>query len=253
MTGRRWLAHLFYLLLLGLVTGCIAIAPQTNPQKDQKALALIEQAKTFNSDIKTSKGVGRLMLKQGDQKEYYKMAWAAQTPNRLRLTLLLSGHPVETIAASGDWVYFISHTGRHKRHSAVSTDPDLDFYINIPVRLPEMISLLLGQIPIRSFDRAWMSPEAPNLVMATGSFSPHFQELQFDESGRVLRYRLLNTNKELVFGIWYAKFKEKDGFDLPSAITIRDKSGRSLDISLAGLTPNVKVKESTFRLTGSGS
>ena len=233
--------------------GCAAVTPRPDSSDAQRAKALITRAKEMNAAVATSKGTARLTLAEGHRKQRYKMAWAAQSPRRLRLTLLMSGHPIETIAASGDWVKFVSHTGRHKPHSAVSVDPDLEPYINIPVRLSEMISLLLGQVPVRPFDRAWTLPDQTRLVMASKQFTSHIQEIRFDDQGRVTRYRLLDKDNALVYGIWYNDFKPFGEHVLPGALTIADRSGRTLDLTVSTLIPNAPVKESIFRLTGAGS
>ncbi|MDD9303973.1 MAG: DUF4292 domain-containing protein [Desulfobacter sp.] len=211
------------------------------------------KARSQNAQVTTSKGIGRLTLNNGTQKEQFKMAWAAQAPNRLRLTLLLSGHLFETIAASGDWVSFVSHTGRHKRHSAVSTDPDLAPYIQIPMRLSQMIALLLGRVPVREADRAWVSEKNPDLILAGKSFFSTLQSIEFNRQGQVSEYRLMDKEKHLIFGIRYKDYTPQKGVLMPSAILIYDPSGRTIEIALPRIIPNAPVKESMFRLTIPGS
>ncbi len=239
--------------MMTLMAGCVSVTPSTDPVKNKKTAAVVKEARDWNQEITTSKGTGWMVLDTGLQRQRFKVAWAAQSPNRLRLTLLLSGHPVETIAASGDWVTFISHTGKHAPHSAVSVDPDLTPYINIPVRLSEMIAILLGQIPVRPFDRAWVSPDDPNTIQTSKYFSGTIQSLVVNDHGRVIRYRLTDTDNTLIYYVAYKKFREKNGFVVPTALTIGDRSGRTLDITLSGMVPNAPVKESVFRLTGAGS
>ncbi|HKL83348.1 MAG TPA: hypothetical protein VJ879_12610, partial [Desulfobacter sp.] len=84
--------------------GCALLGYPFGKQTDSHAEDIINHIQTFNAQISTSKGTGELMLTRGFRKEKYKIAWAAQAPNRLRMTLLISGHPVETIAATGQWV-----------------------------------------------------------------------------------------------------------------------------------------------------
>lgn len=240
---------LFTVILTG--PGCALLGPQSGKQTDPHAQDIINRIQAFNAQISTSKGTGELTLTRGFRKEKYKIAWAAQSPNRLRMTLLMSGHPVETIASTGQWVTLVSHTGAHKPHSAVSTDPDLDPYINIPLRLSDLVSLFLGKVPERPFERAWILPEKPDTVFASQSFSSEIQEWLTDESGITTRYRLLDKKMNVIFGIWYSQFFKHDNFILPGVITIKDGDQRTVEISLKNFMPNIPVKESVFRLTGS--
>ena len=240
---------LFTVMLTG--PGCALLGLQFGKQTDPHAEEIISQIQKYNARITTSKGTGELTLLRGFGKEKYKFAWAAQSPNRLRMTLLMSGHPVETIASTGQWVTFISHTGAHKPHSAVSTDPDLTPYINIPLRLSELVSLLLGKVPERPFDWAWTLPETPGKVFASQSFSSQIQEWVTDENAMVTRYRVLDKKKNPIFGIGFSEFSKQDNFNIPRLISIEKGRRRIMDISLKNIMPNIPVKESVFRLTGS--
>lgn len=240
---------LFTVILIG--PGCALLGHKFGKQTDTHAKNIINRIQTFNAQISTSKGTGELILTRGFRKEKYKIAWAAQSPNRLRMTLLMSGHPVETIASTGQWVTFVSHTGAHKPHSAVSTDPDLDPYINIPLRLSELVSLLLGKVPKRPFDLAWILAEKPDTVFASQSFSSEIQEWLTNESGITTRYRVLDKNMDAIFGIWYSQYFKRDNFILPGVITIKDREQGVMKISLKNIMPNIPIKESVFRLTGS--
>nr|WP_319394398.1 hypothetical protein [uncultured Desulfobacter sp.] len=241
------------LLLIVILTtpGCALLGLQLGKSSDPEAEEIIHHTRAFNAPITTSKGTGELTLTRGLRREKYKMAWAAQSPNRLRMTLLMSGHPVETIAASGEWVTFVSHTGAHTPHSAVSTDPDLSPYINIPLRLSGLVSLLLGKVPERPFDRAWVLPETPDTVFASQSFSPQIQQWITDENGITNQYRVLDKKMNVIFQIWYSRFFTQDEFTFPGLITIKDGQQMSMEISFKNIILNIPIKESVFRLTGS--
>jgi len=234
-------------------SGCTVKKPETDPAQDKKARALVLSVLEYNAAIATSKGTGRLVANIGGRPEVYKIAWAAKAPDRLRLTLLLSGHPVETIAASGKRVTFISHTGNHTPHSTLSADPDLESYIGVPLRLSQMVSMLLGRIPVREFDRAWTSPDRPDIIHANKNFSSSLQELKTGDRGQVIRYRILDKDFIPIFGIEFKNFKTKKNFLIPTLLSFYDTAGQTLEIALTGLVPNAPVKESIFRLTGSGS
>jgi len=181
--------------------------------------------------------------------EQFKIAWAAQAPNRLRMTLLKYGHPVETIAASGKKVTFISHTGRHSPHTTLSADPNLETYIGVPVHLSELICLFLGQVPVRKFDRAWMVPGQDGRVHASEDFNTRIQQLLVDDQDRIKAFHILESGQDLIFGMDIKSFTEKKSFSIPDVLRVYDASGRSLEIYLTNFIPNAPVKESMFILT----
>jgi hypothetical protein len=235
------------------LSGCIPHKPNTTPDEDNEAREMALGVRELNSEITSSKGMGHLILTLPQAKEKYKLAWAAKVPNKLRLTLLASGHPVETVAASGDWVSIISHTGRHKPHSAVATDPDLTPYIDVPVRLSEFVSILLGRIPLRPFDRAWFVPGKYHTIRTHAHFSSHYQEIQFSPIGRVLSLTLMDKEEIPVYRLEYKGYERIEDALIPKKLVLTGPTGKQLDISLYNFTPHAPVKESVFRLTESGS
>ena len=236
-----------------LVAGCMPPKPNTDPSRDAKARAMVMAVREQNAEIATTKGSGQLDLEMGRTRERFRMAWAAQGPDRLRLTLLASGHPVETIAASGEWVSIVSHTGRHTPHHTASTDPDLTPYIGMPVRLSDMVTLLLGRFPLQPFDRAWFVPGSVDRVRTSRSFSGRVQEISFDDKGRVAAISLLDRDEALVYQIDYTEYQTIEGRVLPKRIFLTTASGRTHDIRLLRILPNAVIKPAVFRLTASGS
>jgi outer membrane biogenesis lipoprotein LolB len=256
MPHHKRLPRLFFIPLLGLIilaAGCRPPKPDTDPAQDAKAMALALAARKKHADIFTTKGQGRLTLMLAHGKERFRLAWAAQAPNRLRLTLLASGHPVETIAASGKWISIVSHTGRHPPKSALSTDPDLSPYINLPVHLSDMVNMLLGRFPLRRFDRAWFAPESPRTVRTSKNFSSLVQEVQFDDDGKIAVLTLLEKANAMVMRIEYLRYQVREGRIMPETMRLTDKDGNSLELTLSRILFNPEVKPSVFRLTGAGS
>ncbi len=241
------------LLVAGGLTGCAIQKPVTDPIMDEKAKANIVRIQAFNTTIDSTKGTGRIAIVNGTQKEIYKMAWAAQTPNRLRLTLLTAGLPVETIAANGTTVTFVSHTGRHQTYTTHTPDPNLNAFIGVPVRLSEMIAILLGRIPVRPFDRAWMVPDRPGVIHANKYYDSAIQELEVDTNGTPLAFRRLDRHRELVYGMDITTWKHIQHWAMPVSLSVYDGTGRSLEISLFNIIPNAPVKESIFILTATRS
>jgi len=164
MNSQKLFSRLIYIAVLILIfSGCAHRRPDTNPLLDKKAVFLANQARSFNQHIITSKGTGWIRIETKTKKDKFKIAWAAASPHKIRITFLLSGHPVETIIATGKKITFLSHTGEHAKYSYNSKDPNMEDYIHIPVKISEIISILLGRLPVKNFEDAWFSPSDTSL------------------------------------------------------------------------------------------
>lgn len=237
------------------LSGCAPHKPKTDPALDKKALGIATAARGLNREIQTSKGTGWLHLESGDRNEKYRIFWAAHLPNRLRITFTASGMPVETIAATGERVTFVSHTGRHAPHTAVSNDPDLAKYMDVPVRLSDMVSLLLGRIPLMEFDTAWFSPDIPghSQISLTQNFKSGSQELVLDKERRVQSLKFRDRKGELRYEIRFQSWQDAGPYRIPRELSLSDGRFRSVFLSISRFLPNPPLKESVFMLTPSGS
>ncbi|MCG8567514.1 MAG: hypothetical protein MI747_20775 [Desulfobacterales bacterium] len=248
----KWVLILFSLLFLG---GCVGIRPKTDPAMDRQALARITQIRALNQEIQTTKGMGKIQLIQGSKSQSYKLAWAAQAPDKARIILTFSGQPLETIIADGEHVRFISHTGRHSPHTTPGPNPDLDSFLNVPVRLSQLIALLLGQIPVPEFDDAWFTHTDPATapIGLKNNFSSQHWQITPNPQGKITKIELLDRNQNQVFFLEYQARKSFKEFQIPSRIHMGNHQGNEIFLTISRFFPNAPVKESAFRLTPTGS
>ena len=242
-------------IFLLVISGCSPLKPQTDPTLDKKARLLANDARSLNQEILSSKGTGWVEITTHRRNDKFNMAWAAQAPNRLRITLLVSGHPVETIVATGENVTFISHTGEHSPHTTLSSDPDLERFIQVPMRLSGMIALLLGRIPLDAFDNAWFEPNKDTLppVVLSQNLKSTRQQLYVNEHNQVQRLVSFKRDNTPLYDITYLAYQTHGQSRIPATLLIQDVAGRQIRISLTRFIPNPPIKESVFRLTESGS
>ena len=243
------------LILFQLFAGCALLGPKTDPVLDEKAKHLAAYIKSQNQDIKSSKGTGWIELETGIQKEKFKIAWAAAGPNRIRITFLVSGHPIETIVATGRKVTFISHAGKHKPHTIKSNDPDLKKFIHIPVKLSEMIAILLGHIPLQKFDHALFEPQGTHhsTIILKQNWKSSVQKIHMNKDGQIQRVLSLDSKGSPAYDITYLDYQLLGLNNIPVTLMIKDSFGRKIHINLTRFIPNPPLKESIFKLTESGS
>ncbi|MBU8848166.1 MAG: DUF4292 domain-containing protein [Desulfobacterales bacterium] len=255
MTNQNLLSNLIYIAVFVLiVSGCASLRPDTSPILDKKALLLSNQARSNNQHITASKGTGFARLETKTKKTKFKIAWAAVFPNKIRITFLLSGHPVETIIATGEKITFFSHTGAHSKYSYNSKDPDMKDYILVPVKMSEMILVLLGRLPVKNFDDAWFSPSDSSLSTITlkQNWKGLTQYIHFNDKAKVEGLKVTDSSKKLLYDMTIINYKAYDFGNIPVKIEIKDKDNRKLTLEITNFLPNPPIKESVFRLTESG-
>ncbi|MCP4021165.1 MAG: DUF4292 domain-containing protein [Desulfobacteraceae bacterium] len=250
-------SYLFYIFLFFVIlflSGCSQLKPATDPVMDKKAFALANKAKMVNKTVLTSKGTGWITVKEGKQTRKFRVAWAAAAPGRIRMTLLLFGHPFETIIASGRDVTFVSHTGKHAPHTIRSKDPSLSNFIQIPVRISDIIAFFLGQLPIKHFDAAYFSPEDQTFstIRLKQNWSVHSQVLTINNQNHATALTVQDNNGKSLYSMAFKDFKTLDTTRIPTRTFILEQNNRLAVIQIDTFKANVQVKESVFRLTEGG-
>lgn len=243
------------LALIIFLSGCTPFRPSPNPVLDDKAGALARNIQSANSHIVTSKGTGWLRIRDGRHVEKTKIAWAAAFPNKLRLTFLLSGHPMATIIATGKKITILSHTGGKKPVTLNSGDPNLKSYVNVPVKLSEMIALLLGRFPVRPYHDAFFAPDDPTLstVILAKSWQPVRQFLCFNKDGRLNEIRLVSGQEKPIYTLAVSGRSRFADTEIPCKINLAGEAHKQLFLHIKTFRANPEIKASVFRLTAKGS
>jgi outer membrane lipoprotein-sorting protein len=251
------LGHTLGLVLIFMITfifsGCSSLRPETDPLLDKKAIALSNKIRFFNQNIIASKGTGWVRIETKKEIKKFRIAWASIFPNKIRITFLVSGHPLETIIATGKTITFFSHTGEHSKYTYNSTNPNMEDYINVPVKMSEMVSLLLGRFPIKDFDDAWFSPLDSSLSTITLKKNwDSLTHLHFDNDEKLDTIQVKDSSGKLLYEMSIIKYKDYNFGTIPVKIQIKDKNSQKLTLEITSFTPNPKIKESVFHLTESG-
>ncbi len=245
----------FFLFLIFLISGCGPKRPETDPGQDQKAGQTAFALLSRNQEIKTSKGVAWVRLDTDSRKDKFRLAWIVQAPDRARLTLLSSGILYETIIADGTAVRFISHTNEHKPYTTHVSDPDMEKLIHIPIKLSEIILILSGRLPVTEFDDAWFSSDPPDQtrISLKKKDSTSLYQLELDSSGILRHLTAQKRNQAFLYGIEYRSWEKIQGYNVPTALTIKDRIERTLHLEMSTFQINVSIKEGVFWLTEPGS
>ena len=233
------------------LSGCAQL--NHRPTQDPDALAKAMSIQALNGTIKTCKGMARTTLIREGKRQSFRMAWAAQAPDRARIILTASGQPIETIIADGKRVTFFSHTRAHAPHTTSSANPDLKAFTQIPVKMSDLIALLLGQIPVMEFDLAKrIPPPSPRLILKK-KWGPTQQWIHFSSTGKIEKLECFTRENRPDYTLLYKNFTSMQGLEIPQDFSIQDPQGQRMDIQVLKFLPNAPIKETVFRLTPSGS
>ena len=252
MNNRTSSFLLFVLLALGpLFSSCTPLRPETDPLMDQKAFALANGARSYNRDIAASRGKGWAKLETPTKTERYRIAWAAVSPGKARITFLLSGNPVENVISTGKDISFVSHTGKHGLYTRNSENPDMEDYLEVPVRMSEIISILLGHFPLKAFDDAYFSPSDSSLttIVTRQKDKDGLQHLNFDGHGKINRIQSMDIYGTLLYEILLLEYKLHETRDIPVKLRIKDNENKMLTLDITDFEPNPLIKDSVFQLT----
>ncbi|WP_041273229.1 DUF4292 domain-containing protein [Desulforapulum autotrophicum] len=247
---------IFFVLLVStmvfLVSGCAGIMTGKAREEDPRAARLAQEVRTLNQGLETVKGTGIIILVNGSTRQRFKIAWAALVPDKIRLTILETGIPVETIVADGEKVTFISHTGRHQRHTVKAPNPSLKSMVDLPIHIREIISLLSGKLPLEPFDQERLSttikPFAAKLLLSR-KWRGIIGRVQFDTNDQVVEYEVVGRDGNLVYQVNRSEFKSFGSYLVPGTTLVKDPSGRTMTLQINNFYPDLPVKASVFALT----
>ncbi len=146
----------FFATLLAVVvfTGGCALKQQVPPPKPSpEAVRFLDQLGGVSQAHTTIKGLGRFKILTTEEALSGRMAWIAQRPDRLRLTILdPAGRPAALLATDGKSVW-LDLRAEGKQYVKEARRFSLKRMVGIDVTLKDLIQVLLGEIPLGPYHR----------------------------------------------------------------------------------------------------
>ena len=248
----------FSLILACLIfcSGCASI--DFKNKHDSKAYNLARQINDSNKEIKTSKGLGWLKIKENEKQIIFKIAWIAKPPDKIRITLLSDSFPVETIVSNGKNITLFSHTGKHNLKTYNIKNPSLEDIFSIPVRIEDIILLLSGQIPIKAFKYAFFDDQNNSsdgndnpltAIVLKNKSDNGIQRIYIDSDNKIRKYIITDWDIEPLYKVFFLDSIQVDSLLIPSKLLIQDNSNREVFLEISKFYKNLPVKKSMFTLT----
>jgi len=253
--GLKYTGGLLRILVcLSLLSGCSLLGKK--PAESLKTRQIVKKIQNTNHDIMTSRGTGNLLLTRNGRTEIFRIAWVAKWPLSLRMTLLSSGIPLETIAADGESVTLVSHTGQHPPHTINRSNPSLAKFISLPVKLGEIIALLTGRIPLKGGeDGIWqMDKQHRSEFIFKNWMGNPTEKIFLNKKNQVIEYWQLSPGTPPVIKLYFNAFKKFGRYTIAEKIVFTDVQNRRLLLEITSFSPNISLEDHAqiFHLTDPG-
>lgn len=245
---------LIFTLLLLVFNGCASLSLSPAPRLDPEALTIVRHVQAINQEIRSCKGTGWITTGPAAQRKRYRLAYAAVPPDKIRITLLASGFPVETILADGQTVRFISHTGDHSPYTFNSPDPSLENAFSIPIRMSDVIRLLSGRVPVPEFKHLYLVTRSDNqgVVDLKKDFGRRKYRLTVDRLNHPAALSYFNDTGAQSYAVTFAPFASFDPVTIPADWSVTSDTGDYIRVEITSFTANIPIKDKVFRLTDQG-
>ena len=251
LTRIQFFSVLLTINLLLLFSGCSSKKNNNPIFYSNKALLFTNKIKNINKDIKTSKGIGWVNFSDKGKKEKFRIAWAISNPDKIRISIIKSGIPIETIIFNGKAIVFFSHTGKHPLYKINSNNPSFKKNLFLPIKIRDIIALLSGQIPLWDFDFAYLLKNnklVANTLILGKKLKQETQKIFLSSNYDIIKLEYLDLIKEPFYTIELLKYKEYNSFRIPFKLIIKEKSGKSLSLEITKYHTNIPLQKDVFNL-----
>lgn len=243
-----WFKALVFLLVCSF-GGC-ALTGRQIPSYNAEISEIMASVEAQNQTVATVNGLGAITISDKGQISRYRLAWAAAFPDRIRLIVLFSGKPIESVAYDGQFLTLKSHTDAHALIKKKKKNPDLESLTTLPLRTEQIIEFLCGRIPIQPHRSAQLQKDIRgDYVLTLLNKKNHAVEILYlDDEKRVKAYDIPNKNQ----AHYQVTLKNSDStlssdLSFPSQITI-DQNDRSLIMRIDQTQPNPDLPADAFKI-----
>ncbi|MFZ3048210.1 MAG: DUF4292 domain-containing protein [Desulfatirhabdiaceae bacterium] len=206
-----------------------------------------------NWNIHSMKGIGRIKIWNSDQTQTARTAWTVVRPDKIRILIMaITGFPVASLAADGEWVYLMSHND-NRFYRKQTTDANLEQMLNLPIQSRELIGIASGGIPIRNHMASSLIEDLnKNGIILTliGRYGKP-SEILFLNSDPNEPYRIefFDDDGNLEYRVIYEERKEVDGYQIPFRMILNNDEDVGIQLDMEKIWIDPPVSEDIFILS----
>lgn len=243
------------LLLIGVVflSGCAALSPAPD-RLSPEAQQLLEQLAGQNSRLSAFKGLGDLTLAGAAGRHALGLAWLVRIPDKMRFELLaVTGTPVLSLAADGEYVYWLPHTPDSAFHKLKQKRLNLEKLIGVPVQTDEIMLLLAGRIPVRRYDTAELvrNDDGRRELRLKKNWRGEVQRIHFagDNPHPVKIEFLTDFGRQVGYSVTIEDLRPVDEFTVPHEMIFAAGPADSATLRIRRYWTGVNIDDAVFVLT----
>ena len=231
-----------------LLSSCAPLRPELGkPVSQSFADGLIQEWHDNAAQISSVQGLAEVRVKAPMTSINGVQVVIAEKPDKLRAeTLSPLGMPMVSLTTANGQLGVLL-TAQNLYYTGVATPENLEQFINIPVDVSDLVSLLLYQPPLIEVwkEEAFNLKEGGWLLVRHGTLKR--QELVFDQ-GRQLVEVSYYRNNDLLIKAAYAKFIEQ-GMRYPALLTLEiPKKYATVRLDFSDVETNGQLRSGIFEI-----
>jgi outer membrane lipoprotein-sorting protein len=235
------------ILVLG---GCLPRPPAPPSASPATEAVLLKGLAADSAAFQSLKGVAKVKIANGGRSFSATQILLVQKPDRLRTEVLsFFGQPMLLLATDGAELTVFSTT-KSTFYRGPATPRNLQRILRVPLRLDDLVHVLLYQVPVIEYERSSLGPGKPegSLLTLFGDEGRR-QTLRFDGRRRLVEADYFRGEKHLL-RITYGGFADQNGRSFPRTVHLdAPPLNAEASVVFSDVTTNVTIPESRFSLT----
>jgi outer membrane lipoprotein-sorting protein len=228
------------------LSGCVTKSAKPVPS-DPRIQAVLSHLEKRNTSFRTFNGQGAITLSETARTRSYRLAWAAEIPEKIRLVILFSGKIFETMVADGENLFLKSHTGSHVPINRRRKNPSLEPFIGLPLTTGQLITYLSGRIPVPEYEKIVLDKGEGGKGSVLRFYKNNetvIENIFLDENDNALSYEVIENAKNR-FTVTLDSPGNPGALVFPKTIHVI-QSERSCVIQIENTTPDPELTKDTF-------
>jgi hypothetical protein len=256
----KWYRFIFLLTAVFLITSCAFFKPSkeleiTPAAKAAEIRNLLTILQTKNDTLKSFKGIGKIQIWQnGNLQIDQRVAWIGEKPVKLSLAVWVSGYPAIKLATDGKWLYYLEARDPETIFRKISaSDPSLKQVISISITASDIVMLLAGGIPMRTFNSVDLIEEKAGngyVVVLKERWRGIREKIYFDASrSQVHQLDVFDRSGRLMYRAKIENLQSISGYPVPFWLRITNNEGADFQLHVDRYWTNVDPPAAAFILT----